>query len=162
MVSQLDAKIGDLVAALEATGQRDNTLIVFTSDNGGNERAGNPYVGDVPDSPLNSENAPLRGQKNQLYEGGIRVCAFANWPGVLPAGKSQTVMHAVDWFPTLAGIVGFEAPATARWDGIDRWSALCGRAAAVRPRPIYVAHMTGAAIIDNDCHPVLIATGAGF
>jgi arylsulfatase A-like enzyme len=150
MVSQLDAKIGDLVATLEATGQRNNTLIVFTSDNGGNERAANPYVGEVAGSPLNSENAPLRGQKNQLYEGGIRVCAFTNWPGVLPAGKSQTVMHAVDWFPTLAGIVGFEAPATARWDGLDRRSALCGKAAAGRPRPIYVAHMTGAAIIADD------------
>jgi len=150
MVSQLDDKIGDLVAALEATGQRDNTLIVFSSDNGGKEHAGNPYVGEVPGSPLNSENAPLRGEKNQLYEGGIRVCAFANWPGVLPAGKSEAVIHAVDWFPTLAGIVGFSPPATARWDGLDRWPALSGRAAAGRPRPIYVAHMTGAAIIDND------------
>jgi len=150
MVSQLDAKIGDLVAALEATGQRDNTLIIFSSDNGGKEHAGNPYVGEVPGSPLNSENAPLRGEKNQLYEGGIRVCAFANWPGVLPAGKSEAVIHAVDWFPTLAGIVGFSPPAAARWDGLDRWPALSGRAAAGRPRPIYVAHMTGAAIIDND------------
>jgi arylsulfatase A-like enzyme len=150
MVSQLDAKIGDLVAALEATGQRKNTLIVFTSDNGGKEHADNPYVGEVPGSPLNSENAPLRGEKNQLYEGGIRVCAFANWPGELPAGKSQAVMHAVDWFPTLAGLVGFEAPATARLDGVDRWTALSGRASPGRPRPIYVAHMTGAAIIDDD------------
>jgi len=150
MVSQLDAKIGELVTAVEATGQRGNTLIIFSSDNGGLEHAGNPYVGDVPTSPLNSENAPLRGQKNQLYEGGIRVCAFANWPGVLPAGKSPAVMHAVDWFPTLAGVVGFEPPATAHWDGVDRWPALCGKATPARPRPIYIAHSKGAAIIGED------------
>jgi len=150
MVSQLDAKIGELLAAVEATGQRGNTLIIFSSDNGGLEHAGNPYVGDVTTSPLNSENAPLRGQKNQLYEGGIRVCAFANWPGVLPAGKSPALMHAVDWFPTLAGIVGFEPPATAHWDGVDRWPAICGKSATARQRPIYIAHSTGAAIIDDD------------
>lgn len=150
MVSQLDAKIGELVAAVEATGQRSNTLIIFSSDNGGRERAGNPYVGDVPSSPLNSENAPLRGGKNELYEGGIRVCAFANWSSVLPAGKSLAVMHAVDWLPTVAGIVGFEPPATAHWDGVNRWPALCGKAVTARPRPIYIAHSKGAVIIDDD------------
>ncbi len=73
MVSQLDAKIGQFVSALERTGQRDNTLIIFTSDNGGIESLKNAYAGNVPDSPLNSENDPLRGQKATLYEGGTRV-----------------------------------------------------------------------------------------
>ena len=74
---------------LKQTGQRDNTLIIFTSDNGGIESLKNAYVGDVGDSPLNSENDPLRGQKNTLYEGGIRVCAFANWPGKLAAAQAR-------------------------------------------------------------------------
>ncbi len=78
MVSQLDAKIGQFVKALEETKQRDNTLIIFTSDNGGIESLKNAYVGKVPDSPLNSENDPLRAGKATLYEGGTRVCAFAN------------------------------------------------------------------------------------
>ena len=59
MVSQLDAKVGEMVAALDETGQRQDTLVVFTSDNGGIESLKNAYVGDVPDSPLNSENDPL-------------------------------------------------------------------------------------------------------
>ncbi len=66
MVSQIDAKIGQFVAALEKTGQRDNTLILFTSDNGGIESLKNAHAGDVPDSPRNSENDPLRGQKATL------------------------------------------------------------------------------------------------
>ena len=53
------------------------------SDNGGIESLKNAHVGDVGDSPLNSKNDPLRSQKNQLYVGSIRVCAFANWPGNL-------------------------------------------------------------------------------
>ncbi len=142
MVSQLDAKIGQLVDVLEKTGQRENTLIVFTSDNGGIESLKNAYVGKVGDSPLNSENDPLRGQKNTLYEGGIRVCAFANWPGKLAPRKVEAPMHAVDWLPTLAGLAGCKLEANG--DGLDRWAALQG--AETAPRTIYVAMRQGAAL----------------
>ena len=124
MVSQLDAKIGQFVAALERTGQRERTLIVFTSDNGGIESLKNAYVGKVGDSPLNSENDPLRGQKATLFEGGVRVCALANWPGVLKPRKHVTPMHAVDWFPTIASLVGYRSKADLKWDGVDQWAAL--------------------------------------
>ncbi len=56
MVSQLDDKVGQFIELLEKTGQRDNTLVIFTSDNGGIESLKNAYVGKVGDSPLNSEN----------------------------------------------------------------------------------------------------------
>jgi arylsulfatase A-like enzyme len=138
MVSQLDAKIGQLVDVLEKTGQRENTLIVFTSDNGGIESLQNAYVGNVGHSPLNSENDPLRGQKNELYEGGIRVCAFANWPGKLAPRKVEAPLHAVDWFPTLAGLAGYKPGSDLTWDGLDRWAALNG--AETAPRTIYIAH----------------------
>ena len=69
----------------------------------------------------------------------------ANW-----SPRSRRQGKAVDWFPTLAGIVGFEPPATAQWDGVNRWPALFGKAATARPRPIYIAHSKGAAIIDDD------------
>jgi arylsulfatase A-like enzyme len=149
MVSQLDAKVGQFVDALEKTGQRNNTMIVFTSDNGGIESLKNAYVGNVPDSPLNSENDPLRGQKGTLYEGGIRVCAFANWPGRLAPRKSSTPMHAVDWFPTLAGLAGYKSETDLKWDGIDQWPALTGTAAG-EPRTIYIATKGGHALRHGD------------
>lgn len=138
MVSQLDAKIGEMVEALKQTGQQDNTLIVFTSDNGGIEGLKNAYKGRVPDSPLNSENDPLRGQKNTLYEGGTRVCAFAHWPAVLKPGRYAVPMHAVDWMPTLAELLGMAAPAQARWDGVSQWQGLT-TGAKPAARNIYIA-----------------------
>jgi arylsulfatase A-like enzyme len=143
MISQLDAKIGQMVAALEKTGQRENTLIVFTSDNGGIESLKNAYVGEVGHSPLNSENDPLRGQKNTLYEGGTRVCAFANWPGVLMPQKFTTAMHVVDWMPTLATLVGYEPKEDLKWDGVSQWLPLRGARIMPLPRSIYIAHRSG-------------------
>ena len=150
MVSQLDAKVGEMVAALDETGQRQNTLVVFTSDNGGIESLKNAYVGDVPDSPLNSENAPLRGQKNTLWEGGVRVCAFANWPGVLAPRKCAAVIHAADWFPTLAGLLELRQGQSLGWDGIDRWAAITGAGDAVRPKPLCIVHASGRAIYESN------------
>ena len=121
MVSQLDAKVGAFVAALERTGQREKTLIVFTSDNGGIESLQNAYVGDVPHSPFNSENDPLRGQKNTLYEGGTRVCAFAHWSGKLKPSKIAAPLYVGDWLPTLASLTGFQSAQDPKWDGLDRW-----------------------------------------
>lgn len=143
MVSQLDAKIGQFIAALERTGQRSNTLIVFTSDNGGIESLKNAYVGNVGHSPLNSENDPLRGQKNTLFEGGTRVCAFANWPGKLAPRKLSTPMHVVDWFPTLASLAGYKLSTDLQWDGIDQWPALTGAFLPPNDRTIYIAMKNG-------------------
>jgi len=150
MVSQLDAKIGEFIAALDETGQRQDTLVVFTSDNGGVESLKNAYVGDVPDSPLNSENDPLRGQKNTLWEGGVRVCAFANWPGVLAPRKCTAVVHAADWFPSLAGLLAVPQDESLGWDGVDRWAAIAGTAAAVRPKPLCIVHASGRAVYESD------------
>jgi arylsulfatase A-like enzyme len=150
MISQLDAKIGEFVAALDETGQRQDTLVVFTSDNGGIESLKNAYVGDVPDSPLNSENAPLRGQKNTLWEGGVRVCAFVNWPGVLAPRKCPAVIHAADWFPSLAALLELQEGQSLGWDGIDRWAAIAGSGAAARPKPLCIVHPTGRAVYQSD------------
>lgn len=150
MVSQVDSKIGQFVSAIEKTGQRDNTLIIFTSDNGGIESLKNAYVGTVPDSLLNSENDPLRGQKNTLYEGGTRVCAFANWPGKLKAQKLSTPMHCVDWLPTIAELVGYTPAEDLNWDGVSQWAALTGATASPAPRSIYIAKSNERSLRDGD------------
>lgn len=153
MISQLDSKIGSFVATLERTKQRDNTLIIFTSDNGGIESLKNAYVGKVGDSPFNSENDPLRGQKATLFEGGTRVCAFANWPGKLKPRKCVTPMHAVDWFPTIASLVGFQPEKDLQWDGINQWPTLTeqqitGEAKTKHEtRSIYIAMRNGSGSI---------------
>lgn len=139
MVSQIDAKIGQFIDALEKTKQRENTLIIFTSDNGGIESLKNAYAGDVPDSPFNSENDPLRGQKATVYEGGTRVCAFAHWPGKLKPHKFKTAMHCVDWFPTIAELTGYKAADDLKWDGVSQWSALTGAVPSTTSRNIYIA-----------------------
>lgn len=149
-VSQLDAKVGQLVDALKATGQLANTLIIFTSDNGGIEGGGNPYVGTTKGSPAVTTNAPLRGWKNQPYEGGMRVNAFASWPGRLPAGKCVTPMHAADWMPTLCRLVGARVPADVKFDGLDVWPALSGAEPRPAPRTIYVPHYQRSAVFFGD------------
>lgn len=160
MVSQLDAKMGDFVAALEQTGQRKDTLIVFTSDNGGIESLKNHYVGTVGHSPLNSDNGPLRGQKNTLYEGGTRVCAFANWPGKLAPRKFADPMHAVDWLPTIAALVGYTPKEDPKWDGLSYWDELQGQAVAKADRSIYIAMQNGGASLRRG-EWKLVATTSG-
>jgi len=110
----------------------------------------NAYVGKVGDSPLNSENDPLRGQKNTLYEGGIRVCAFVNWPGKLTPGKCAAPLHAVDWFPTLASVAGYRPDKDLKWDGIDHWDVLRGKAQPPASRTIYIAMRNGHALRHGD------------
>jgi arylsulfatase A-like enzyme len=145
-VSQLDAKVGDLIRALDESGQRDNTLVIFTSDNGGTPGGDNPYVGNVPPSPALSSNEPLRGHKGQLYEGGTRVPAFVNWPGRLAHRKVTAPLHAVDWVPTLTRLAGYQPKRDLKWDGQDIWPILTGAAEHLEPRTIYIALRSGQAI----------------
>ena len=145
-VTQLDAKVGQLIATLDETGQRSRTLVVFTSDNGGLLKGDNAYVSDVPPTPVLSSNEPLRGQKGELYEGGIRVPAFVNWPGVLKPSKLAAPMHAVDWFPTLCALVGYHPPHDLKWDGQNMWPAISGEISTLKPRSLYWPYLLGNAV----------------
>ena len=123
---------------------------LWVTDNGGLTKAGNPYVGKTPPSPKNSDNTPLRGQKGELYEGGIRVGAFANWPGRLQPAKFTRPMHAVDWFPTIASLVGYKPETDLKWDGVSQWAALMGAPADAAPRTIYIPFNKGDVLRHGD------------
>jgi arylsulfatase A-like enzyme len=140
-VTHLDDAVGQVMAALERTGKLANTLIVFTSDNGATPTARNDdpqYPGTYPAGPAGGTNLPLRGKKTELWEGGIRVPAFAYWPGKLKPGKLAAPLHAVDWMPTLCGLADWKASQDLKWDGRNIWPWLT-REASPRPRQLYWA-----------------------
>jgi arylsulfatase A-like enzyme len=84
---------------------RDNTLIVFQSDNGGTRNAMFAGEGDMSKIKIPVDNGPYRDGKGSLYEGGTRVIALANWPGRIKPGSTVLGMiHVVDMYPTLVGL----------------------------------------------------------
>ena len=118
MVNAIDDYVGDIVAELEELGIADETLIIFTSDNGTHREGGhNP---DFFDS-----NGPFRGYKRDLYEGGIRVPMIASWPGTIEPGATTDHVSAFwDVFPTVAELAGQPIPADV--DGISFLPTLLG------------------------------------
>ena len=104
LIEHMDDGIGRVLNALEEAGLTDDTLVVFTSDNGGQLSAG-------------ANNGPLRGGKETVYEGGLRVPCAVRWPGVTrPGTRTDLVALTMDWFPTLLDAAGAEY-GTAGLDG---------------------------------------------
>jgi arylsulfatase A len=113
MVETMDEDVGELMAKLDELGIADNTLVIFTSDNGPHQEAGHN-----PDYFKSSGG--LRGYKRDLYEGGIRVPMLASWPGKIPASTATDHVSAFqDVLPTMADVTGQSAPS-----GIDGISFL--------------------------------------
>jgi arylsulfatase A-like enzyme len=109
MVQSVDDSTGKLLAALEKHGIDDNTVILFTSDNGGLDNKNNP-----------TDNAPLRSGKGYAYEGGIRVPFIVRWPGEIPAGAvSNAPVTSVDIFPTFLDLAGIEKKKGHHVDGLS-------------------------------------------
>jgi arylsulfatase A-like enzyme len=141
--SHLDDAIGRIIDAVQKSVGLENTLVIFTSDNGGIHTGyrGNTYP--APDPNLKagfSSNSPLRGGKTDAYEGGVRVPAFVVWPGRLDPRRMTARMHVVDWLPTLATLVGYDERRLmdTGWDGHDVWPLLSGEQDDYdHPRTIY-------------------------
>lgn len=130
-IMHLDDAVGKIVNAIDDAGQKENTMIIFTSDNGGSTAENNDtkYPDDnCPNGRLPGNNKPLRGGKGMLYEGGIRVPTIVRWPGMLKAGTSlDQPVCIVDWMPTFCSLAGAEFDRDElQWDGIDLWPALTG------------------------------------
>ncbi len=149
MISCLDDQVGRVVEALERTGQRDRTLILFHSDNGGTRDARLTGEGKVDTIPC--DNGPLRGGKGQLYEGGTRVPAFANWPGQIPPGTVVTTpIHVVDILPTLASLAGASTEKCLPLDGFDVSPALLRGEPSARTEVVYNIEPFRAALRQGD------------
>ena len=138
-VMHLDDSVGRIVATLESTGKRGETLIIFTSDNGGStaENNGQSYpADDYPTGPLPGNNKPLRNEKGTVYEGGTRVPCIINWPGKLQPGKHTAPVQIVDWMPTFCALAGYKPDRDLKWDGANLWPQLA-EGAAPAAHPIY-------------------------
>jgi len=104
MISMVDDNVGEILALLKKKGVDENTIFFFTSDNGPHSEGG-------AKSTFFDSNGPLRGQKRDLYEGGIRVPMIAHWPGKIKAGSESDVQWAHwDILPTCAELAGAEIP----------------------------------------------------
>jgi arylsulfatase A-like enzyme len=113
MITSMDSGVGRIGKALTDAGMMDNTLMVFSSDNGG-VAAG-----------VRSDNTPLRAGKGTVYEGGVRACAFARWPQHVSPGTIDAAMHVTDWYPTFIEAAGGE-PQKQNLDGVSLFSFLTG------------------------------------
>jgi arylsulfatase A-like enzyme len=116
MIVSVDESVGRVVSALDRLNLTENTIVIFTSDNGGvggYVREGLKGAGDVTD------NTPLRSGKGSLYEGGVRVPWVVRWPGKVPAGVTDTPIISVDLLPTLIELGGARPPEGQPLDGVS-------------------------------------------
>jgi arylsulfatase A-like enzyme len=122
MIEAMDQQIGRVMQALAAQGQDDDTIVIFTSDNGG-ERF--------------SATWPFTGMKTELLEGGLRVPTLLRWPACVPGGRvSDQVAITMDWMPTLLAAAGLSPDPAYPPDGMNLLPHLLGRASA-EPRRLF-------------------------
>ena len=134
-VACMDRAIGRVLAAIEDAGQSKNTLVLFMSDNGGSGNGG---------------NAPLRGAKSTMWEGGLRVPMIARWPGRLPAGKvTDEFLTSLEIVPSLLAATGTPAPKNVQLDGFNMLPVLGGDRASPRREMFWQRRSDKAARVDN-------------
>jgi arylsulfatase A-like enzyme len=133
MVESLDENVGRMLDWLDEKGLRENTIVIFTSDNGGMVRA--------------TDNRPLRSYKGDIYEGGIRVPCIIDWPGVIkPGSVSDTPVHGVDFYATLLAMTGLPLQPEHHEDSVNLVPLLKGdtdfeRGSLVWHYPVGVPHI---------------------
>jgi arylsulfatase A-like enzyme len=136
-IEHLDDGIGQVLRALKETGQADNTLVIFTSDNGGH-------------LPSLANNGPTRDGKQSMYEGGLRVPACLTWPGTIrPGSISDQVNLSMDLYPTLLDVAGLMPPGPV--EGRSFLKTLRGEVMPESPRPLYFTRREGGADYAAQC-----------
>jgi len=122
MVLEMDAQVGRVLKALDSSGIANNTIVIFTSDNGGERFA---------------DTWPFTGKKTELLEGGLRIPALIRWPGHIPAGRSSDqVAISMDWVPTLLAAAGSQPDPGYPLDGLSLLPQLTANAPPV-PRKLF-------------------------
>jgi arylsulfatase A-like enzyme len=122
-VAAVDWSTGVLMAELKRQGLANNTIVIFTSDNGSRAR------------DEGGSNAPLRGYKGQTWEGGMRVPCLVKWPGQVPAGQvSKALVTALDFYPTLASLAGHDVSTLPKHDGVNLLPVWRGENNGTSPR----------------------------
>jgi len=159
-VTHMDAGVGKIIQALEQTKQRENTLVIFLSDNGGQHswQSETEYRGKYAERPHHvlGNNFPLKGWKGDLYEGGIRVPALVNWPGMLEPGIFNNPVHVSDWLPTILNWIGAaESLQSIPTDGINIHPMLTGSTNANTTRSMYWKTKPATAIRDGNWKLIL-------
>ena len=154
MITRMDRDIGDILAKLDEMGVADNTLVVFTSDNGPS------WIGGC-DLEFFQSQGGLRGRKAQVYEGGLRVPTIVRWPGRVSANSESDYVSAFwDWLPTLCSAANIEHQ---QQDGHSLVNILEGEQGTRRPDPLYFEHARQAqAIIDGDFKLLRSKQGAAW
>lgn len=151
MVTALDDEVGRVVAALDKKGLRENTLILFHSDNGGTRNAMfSGVMADVSKIKLPCDNGPYREGKGMLFEGGCRVAACANWPGRIRAQTVDGLVHAVDLYPTIAKLAGASTAKCKPLDGVDVWDVIAQGKPSPRTEIVYNVEPFRAALRQGD------------
>ena len=127
-IEEIDASTGRILETIKSLGLDENTLVIYTSDNGP-WKLKNDHGGHAD---------PLRGYKFSTYEGGMRVPCIMRWPGKIPAGQScDEIAATIDLLPTFAGLVGVDVPADREIDGLNIWALMSMPDEAESPRETY-------------------------
>jgi arylsulfatase/arylsulfatase A len=135
MVTHLDRALGRVIATLETTGQLENTIVIFLSDNGG---TGGRYA------------AGLRGTKGTMHEGGLRTPFFVRYPKKIAAGRRVSDPGAhIDVLPTLARACGVSPPKEVAWDGMDLWGYWTGETTSLPTRSLVFQYHRGNTPVRN-------------
>ena len=134
-VTVMDRVIGEVLKAIDEAGQTDNTIVMFMSDNGGSGNGG---------------NAPLKGSKSTMWEGGLRVPFIIRWPGKVPAGiVTDEFLTALEIVPTLLAATGAPAPKDVKLDGFDMLPILRGEKPSPRQDMFWQRRSDKAARVGN-------------